>query len=211
MKAEEVVNEIITSDLIDRIPKRRKVGRKGYNLELRLKLLVYAFLKGIHSNRALVLHLQNNPQILTALGFKSCPGRRTIDRWKKSIDEELHAIITLLGDKYIELNNPEWSIYDSTPIKDEQDKDGKIGYNSEGMFKGFKLHLAVDKLGIPLRAEFTTANTHDCKVADKLLVCTKKSCADAGYDSKDLKKFHKSFGFAYFLAIARKSDRIIQK
>ena len=28
MKAEEVVNEIITSDLINRIPKRRKVGRK---------------------------------------------------------------------------------------------------------------------------------------------------------------------------------------
>ncbi|ABR56122.1 transposase [Methanococcus aeolicus] len=61
---------------------------------------------------------------------------------------------------------------------------GKIGYNSEGMFKGFKLHLAVDKLGIPLRIEFTTGNTHDYKVADKLLVCTKKSCADAGYDKR---------------------------
>jgi len=39
----------------------------------------------------------------------------------------LHVIITLLGDKYIELNNPEWSIYDSTPIKDEMDIEGKIG------------------------------------------------------------------------------------
>ncbi len=28
MKAEEVVNKIITSDLINRIPKQRKVGRK---------------------------------------------------------------------------------------------------------------------------------------------------------------------------------------
>ena len=81
----------------------------------------------------------------------------------------------------------------------------------KGKFKGFKLHLAVDRIGVPLRAEFTPANTHDVKVADKLLVCTKKSCADAGYDSKDLKKFHKSFGFAYFLAIARKSHGIIPK
>jgi transposase len=74
----------------------------------------------------------------------------------------------MLEDKYISLNSPEWSIYDSTPIKDEQDKDGKIGYNSKGRFKGFKLHLAVDKKGIPLRAEFTPANAHDVKVADKL-------------------------------------------
>ena len=51
MKAEEVVLKIITSDLIKRIPKLRKAGKKGYNLELRLKLLVYAFLKGIYSSR----------------------------------------------------------------------------------------------------------------------------------------------------------------
>jgi hypothetical protein len=122
MRAEEIINKIITPEMIKQIPKRKRVGRNGYNIELRIKLLLYAFLKGIHSNRALVLHLQNNPQVLTALGFKSCPGRRTIDRWKSSLDKELYYVIAALGDKYIELNNnPEWSIYDSTPIKDEQD------------------------------------------------------------------------------------------
>ena len=95
-----------------------------------MKLLVYAFLKGIYSNRALVLHLQNNPKILKTLGFESCPGRRTIDRWKTSLDKELSYIVSMLGDKYISLNSPEWSIYDSTPIRDEIDKDGTVGYNS---------------------------------------------------------------------------------
>ena len=47
--------------------------------------------------------------------------------------------------------------------------------------------MAVDKKGILLRAKFTTANTYDCKVADKLLLPTKKSCADAGYDFQALK------------------------
>jgi hypothetical protein len=75
-------------------------------MKLKIKLLLYAFLKGIYSNRALVLHLQNNPQALTALGFKSCPGRRTIDRWKNSPDKELPYVIATLGDKYIELRFP---------------------------------------------------------------------------------------------------------
>jgi nonsense-mediated mRNA decay protein 3 len=56
------------------------------------------------------------------LGFESCPGRRTIDRWKTSLDKELSYIVSMLGDKYISLNSPEWSIYDSTPIRDEIDK-----------------------------------------------------------------------------------------
>ncbi|WP_292460404.1 hypothetical protein [Methanothermococcus sp.] len=48
----------------------------------------------------------------------------------------------------------------------------------------------VDKLGIPLRAEFTKQILM-IKVADKLLLgCTKKSCADASYD----KRFKKSDG-----------------
>jgi hypothetical protein len=125
MRAEEIVNKIITNDIIKQIPKRKGKDTSKYGTKLKIKLLLYAFLKGIHSNRALVLHLQNNPQVLTALGFKSCPSRRSIDRWKNSLNKELSYVITALGDKYIELSSPEWSIYNSTPIKNEQDKEEK--------------------------------------------------------------------------------------
>jgi hypothetical protein len=52
-------------------------------------------------------------------------------------------------------------IVDSTPLKDMHDPEAKWGWTSRGPVKGFKLHVAVNQLGLPLKAIVTTANRFD--------------------------------------------------
>ena len=49
-------------------------------------------------------------------------------------------------------------IVDSTPLKDMYDIEAKWGFTCRGPVKGFKLHVAVNQLGLPLRAIMTPAN-----------------------------------------------------
>ena len=61
-------------------------------------------------------------------------------------------------------------IIDSTPLVDEKDPDAKVGFNSRGPFKGFKIHLSVNQLGLPLKAILTPGNKHDSLFFPQLLL-----------------------------------------
>ena len=50
---------------------------------------------------------------------------------------------------------------DSTPLEDRRDPEGKWGYTSRGSFKGFKLHVAVNQEGLPLKVLVTPGNRYD--------------------------------------------------
>ena len=60
-----------------------------------------------------------------------------------------------------------------------------MGLTCKGPIKGFKLHVAVNQLGLPLRAIVTSANHYDSKFLPKLIEDLEADyvLADAGYDS----------------------------
>ena len=45
MRAEEIINKIITPEMIKQIPKRKRVGRNRYNMELKDKTTALCFFK----------------------------------------------------------------------------------------------------------------------------------------------------------------------
>lgn len=194
MEALNVVNEVLTDKSIAKIQVRKHPGPKGYVLILRLRLILYGHLMALFSTRKLRNHLKKRPEILKRLGFQTLPDRRTIDRWKKRLDNELKQLVRLTGDKYLQTNLSEWAILDSTPLIDEFDAEAKVGHNSQGMFKGFKLHMSCDEFEVPLRAVVTTANVHDSTKAEELLAPTKKTGGDSGYDAEKIKKAAKNIG-----------------
>ena len=59
-----------------------------------------------------------------------------------------------------------------------------------------KVHVAVDALGMPLRAIVTSGTTADCKKAIELLknLSGKYLLADKGYDSQEILDYAKSHG-----------------
>lgn len=194
MEALEVVKEVLTKKLIDwiKIPNRR--GPKGYKLILKIKLLLYAHLKGIFSTRKLVEHLKKRPEVVKQLGFEKMPSKRTIDRWKYKLENIMSQLVRLTGDCYLQRKLSEWAILDSTPLPDEKDPEAKTGYTSKGKFKGFKLHMSCDEHEVPLRAVVTTGNVHDSQKAQDLLAPTLRTGGDSGYDSKEIKKAARDIG-----------------
>ena len=194
MEALDIVNEVITHKSIAQINVRVRPGPEGYALVLRLRLLLYAHLMALFSTRKLRNHLKKRPEKLKCLLFQTLPDRRTIDRWKKKLDKELEQLVRLTGDKYLQTKISEWTILDSTPLVDEFDSESKIGYNSQGSFKGFKLHMSCDEKEVPLRAVVTTANVHDSQKAEELLAPTERTGGDSGYDNKSIKQAAKNIG-----------------
>lgn len=194
MESLDIVKEVLTDKFIACIEMPVHPGPEGYELVLRLRLLLYAHLKGYFSSRKIRKHFIKNPKVLKQLGFRTIPNKRTIDRWKKKLVKIMSQIIRLMGNDYIMLRGSEWTIVDSTPLEDEKDKDAKVGYTSKGKFKGFKLHMSCDESEVPLRAEFTTGNVHDSQKGQELLAQTPRSGGDSGYDSKEIKKAAKSMG-----------------
>lgn len=162
-------------------------GPKGYGLLLKFRLLVYSVLKEIFSTRRLIKHLKKRPYVLKRLGFDKMPCRRTIDSWFSKYDFVLDRLIKIVGDRYLQLNDSEWTILDSTPIKDKADPDARKGYSSQGPFWGFKVHASCDEYCVPLRATFTKGNIHDSQEAFMLLAPTKRVGGDSAYDSEKLK------------------------
>ena len=187
MKTIDVVTHLINKNIVTKIVIKERRGPKGYPLYLRLRLLLFSILMEIFETRKLVRYLKKRKSIIKKLGFENMPSRRTIDRWKKDLQYELEQLIKIVGDNYIQLNNSEWTLLDSTPIIDENDDEASLGYNSQGPFKGFKLHISCDENEVPLRAVFTHANVHDSKKAEELLTLTPKAGADSAYDSTELK------------------------
>jgi transposase len=77
-------------------------------------------------------------------------------------------------------------IVDSTPLVDLYDMEARWGHTSRGKFRGFKLHAAVNQLGLPLRAIVTPGNRYDSPFLPGLIDDLEADyvLADAGYDSK---------------------------
>ncbi len=194
MEAIDVVIHCLHKKITDEIVMTIRRGPKGFGILLKLKLLLYATLTEIFSTRELIKHLQKRPQIAQQLGFLVIPTRRTVDRWKRSIAYELQQVVRIIGNRYLRLNGSEWTILDSTPLVDEQDPDATVGYNSQGQFIGFKLHMSCDEYEVPLRAIVTEAHVHDSQKAEQLFASTSKGGADAAYDSKEIKKKAKERG-----------------
>lgn len=143
MEALDVVLTVLHKNIADELVLKIKPGPKGYGILLELKLLLYAVLMGIFSARELVKHLKKRPEIVKNLGFSKIPSRRTVNRWKRTAAYELQQVVRITGDRYRRLNGSEWTILDSTPLQDEDDPDATVGYNSQGRFIGFKLHMRL--------------------------------------------------------------------
>lgn len=183
---QEIIRLVINKTIVPKQPKRR--GRKGYGLVLIVRLLVYSVLVGIFSNSGLRRHLEKHKRdVAKVLGFKTTvPHRTSIGRWKKKYYALMFQVINKVGDiirRFIAPTTME--IVDSTPLEDPYDPDAKKGKTSKGWFEGFKLHVGINQLKIPVRAVFTTGNEHDSPMLKKLLVPCEFLLGDAGYDGKD--------------------------
>lgn len=178
MQALDIVMEVLNKNVLEKITENSRRGPKGYKLLLRLRILLYAVLMEIFETRNLVRHLKKKPYVWKRLGFAKMPSKRSLDRWKKKHDFELGQTIKLTGNRYLQLKESEWTILDSTPIIDEDDPDATVGYNSQGQFIGFKLHMSCDEYEVPLRAEFTQAHVHDSQKGEVLLAPTPKAGGD---------------------------------
>ena len=170
------------------VPQRpRQKGNPGYPWHVVVRVLVYAVLSEIFTNKGLVRHLEQHPLIVRILGLKTIPHRKTIARWKKNW-YLMFFVVNKLGDMIRLLIPTEKLIFDSTPIVDYDDPDAEIGFYSRGPFKGFKEHYSVNQLGIPIRSIFTKANTHDSMWLFMLVVEMLFGLGDSGYDSKENRK-----------------------
>ena len=186
MQTVDVVLGVLNKSVVAKLWYLRR-GPKGYGLLLVLRLLLYSVLTEVFSTRKLIKHLKKRPRVLRKLGFAKLPDRRTIDRWFGKYEFVLDRLISLTGDKYLQLNESEWTILDSTPIRDKKDPDAMKGYSSQGEFWGFKLHASCDEYCVPLRATFTTGNVHDSQKAHDLLAPTMNVGGDSAYDFEELK------------------------
>jgi len=184
-----VVNKTIVSE-------REGRGRKGYGRLPAVRLFVYAQLRGIHKDEPLEKHLKKNPGIAKALGLKGVPDRTTIGRWRKKLAPVLREAFEKLAGLLATLKRTELLVVDSTPLEDWRDPDAEWGFYSRGPFKGFKVHVSVDQLGLPRKAVITPGNRHDSPFLPELIAGQKAKhvIGDAGYDSENNKKACRGIG-----------------
>lgn len=179
------------------VPERTGRGRRGYARRLAVKLFVFAQLVGIHKDKSLEKFLRENRGIAIALGFRdSIPDRTTIGRWRG----RLGPVVRDAFEKLASINSmfvpAELLIVDSTPLEDRRDAQVKWGFYSRGPFKGFKVHVAVDQLGLPRKALITPGNRHDSPFLPELIAGQKAKfvLGDAGYDSERNRKACRKIG-----------------
>ena len=194
MEAFELVRLFVNKTVVSKGLRRR--GNPGYPRLQAVRLLVYAKLRGIETDKGLVRHLKKGRRALKALGFKRVPHRTTVGRWWRRYAELLKEIFEMLAEL---LQHPlpcRLLVVDSTPLEDRRDPEGRWGYTSRGPFKGFKLHVAVNQEGLPLRALVTPGNRYDSPFLPTLIQGLKpeRVVADAGYDSKENREAVKKAG-----------------
>ena len=184
-----VVNKTIVQE-------RKGRGRKGYGRLPAARLLVYAQLKGIHKDKRLVKYLQKNPGVAKALGLKSIPNRTTIGRWRKRLGSIMREVFEKLASIVAMLTPTKLLVVDSTPLEDWKDPDAKWGFYPQGPFKGFKVHVSVDQLGLPRKALITPRNRHDSPFLPELIAGQRPKfvLGDAGYDSERNRKACRGIG-----------------
>lgn len=184
MEACEVVRLLVNKAIVPAELKR--AGNPGYGRVKALRILVYARLKGLDNNTRIVEHLKKRLFAAKTLGLSSVPDRTTVGRWWRRylsiLEETFHNIANML-----QLIEPTKAvIVDSTPLVDLYDMEARWGHTGRGKFRGFKLHTAVNQLGLPLRALVTPGNRYDGPFLPKLIEDLEADfvLADAGYCSK---------------------------
>jgi hypothetical protein len=184
MEACEVVRLFVNKAIVSVEPKRR--GNPGYGRLRALRILVYARLKGLENDTRVVEHLKKHTQTARTLGLCKVPNRTTVGRWWRRYLSLLEQTFRKISDMLQLIAPTSIVIVDSTPLVDLYDMDAGWGHTSRGKFRGFKLHAAVNQLGLPLRAIVTSGNRYDSPFLPGLIEDLEADyvLADAGYDSK---------------------------
>jgi transposase len=184
MEACEVVRLFVNKAIVPAEPKRRV--NPGYGRVKALRVLVYARLKGLDNDTRVVEHLKKHLWAAKTLGLDTVPDRTTVGRWWRRFLDLLEETFIKIADM-LQLAAPTTiAVVDSTPLEDLYDMEAEWGHTSLGKFRGFKLHAAVNQLGLPLRALVTPGNKYDGPFLPRLIEDLEADyvLADAGYDSK---------------------------
>lgn len=200
MKASELVRVFVNKTMVSKGLGRR--GNPGYPRLQAIRLLVYARLKGIRTDKGLIRYLKKSRHAVRALGFNGIPHRTTVGRWWRRYAELLKHVFEEMAEL---LQHPlpcRLLVVDSTPLEDRRDPEAEWGYTSRGSFKGFKIHVAVNQEGLPLKALVTPGNQHDSPFLPTLIqgFSPKRVVADAGYDSKENRLAVESVGATAVIA-----------
>lgn len=184
MEACDVVRLFVNKAIVSAEPRRR--GNPGYGRLKAIRVLVYARLKGLENDTRIAEHLKKHLNICRTLGLRSVPDRTTVGRWWRRYLSLLEATFEKIADM-LQLGTPNnIVVVDSSPLVDLYDMEADWGYTSRGKFRGFKLHAAVNQLGLPLRALVTPGNRYDGPFLPKLIEDLEADyvLGDAAYDSK---------------------------
>jgi hypothetical protein len=184
MEACEVVRLFVNKAIVSAEPKRR--GNPGYGRLRSLRVLVYARLKGLENDTRVIEHLKKHSDAVRTLGLCKVPNRTTVGRWWRRYFDLLEETFEKIADILQLVTPTTFLIVDSTPLVDLYDMEAGWGHTSRGKFRGFKLHAAVNQLGLPLRGIVTPGNRYDSPFFPKLIEDLEADyvLADAGYDSK---------------------------
>ena len=184
MEACEVVRLFVNKAIVSTEPKRR--GNPGYGRLRALRVLVYARLKGLENDTRVIEHLKKHSDAARTLGLCKVPNRTTVGRWWRRYFDLLEETFEKIADILQLVTPTTFLIVDSTPLVDLYDMEAGWGHTSRGKFRGFKLHAAVNQLGLPLRGIVTPGNRYDSPFFPKLIEDLEADyvLADAGYDSK---------------------------
>ena len=159
-------------------------------------------MKGLENDTRVIEHLKKHPEVSRTLGLCRSPDRTTVGRWWRRYIDLLEETFLKTADMLQLIEPTKTVIVDSTPLVDLYDMEAGWGHTSRGKFRGFKLHAAVNQLGLPLRALVTPGNRYDGPFLPKLIEDLEADCvlADAGYCSKRNIEAVKDIGAVPFIA-----------
>ena len=192
MEACEVVRLFVNKAIVPIEPKRR--GNPGFGRVKALRILVFARLRGFDNDTRVVEYLKKHTDVIRILGLCRVPDRTTVGRWWRRYLTILEETFVSIADMLQLIEPTKTVIVDSTPLVDLYDMEARWGHTGRGKFRGFKLHAAVNQLGLPLRALVTPGNRYDSPFLPKLIEDLEADyvLADAGYDSKMNRKAAKA-------------------
>lgn len=201
MEACDLVRLFLNKVTVPTEPKR--AGNPGYGIKIAIRVLVYSRLKGLANDTQIVWHLNRHTKDTKTLGLQNVPDRTTIGRWWTRYLPVLQEVMDKISDLIKTNIHTTHLIVDSTPLKDMHDLEAKWGFTSRGPVKGFKLHLAVNQLGLPLKALVTPCNRFDSIFLPELIENLEADfvLADAGYHSLKNLEAVKNMGAVAVIAV----------
>jgi len=213
MESFEIVRLFVNKTLVSKEAKRR--GNPGYLRLQAIRLLVYARLKRIGTDKGLIRHLKKNRRAVRGLRLNRIPHRTTVGRWWRRYSRLLRGVFEKLAGLLRHAMPCRLLVVDSTPLEDGRDPEAEWGYTSRGSFLGFKLHVAVNQEGLPLKVLVTPGNRHDSPFLPALIEGVRPEfvVADAGYDSKENREAVKRAGAEPVIAVnpRRKGKRGVRR